>query len=509
MDSAATAPNRINRIVIVGGGTAGWMAAASLGHFLQHQATRIELIEAPNVPTVGVGEATIPGIRNFNAQLGIDEIDFIKQTRATFKLGIEFRDWRHDGHHFFHPFAGYGAPLGGVEFHHYFQRAQQQYPQLDLGNFCLPTVFARNNRFAQPHPRPEQPLADYKYAFQFDALLYAAYLRDYAIAKGVKHTQGLVTDVALNSESGFITHVTLESGEQRQGDLFIDCSGFRGLLIEQALHTGYEDWSHWLPVNRALAVGSQSMSAPTPYTASTARAAGWQWRIPLQHRTGNGYVYCSDFCSDDQAYTTLTDNIDEPLLAEPRMLRFTTGLRKKFWNKNCVALGLASGFLEPLESTSIALIQTGISKLLMLFPDNGFYQPDIDEANRMARLEMERIRDFLILHYHASQRSDGELWNYCTTMPVPDTLAHKIELFRHRGHLVQHELESFELGSWISIFYGMGWIPEHCDLQARQAPIPDLIKTLESMQAGITQIASSAPDHADFIKRHCPAPAAG
>ena len=497
--------NRIERIVIVGGGTAGWMAAASLSHFLQYRGTAIELIEAPNVPTVGVGEATIPGTRNFNAPLGIDEIDFIKKTRATFKLGIEFRDWRRNGHRFFHPFAGYGAPLGGVDFHHYFQYALQQQPELELGNFCLPTVMARDYRFAQPQPNPEQALADYKYAFHFDAILYAAYLRDYALANGVKHTQGLVTDVTLDAHSGFITAVSLDSGQQRQGELFIDGSGFRGLLIEQALHTGYEDWSHWLPVNRALAVGSEATSAPPPYTVSSAREAGWQWRIPLQHRIGNGYVYCSDFCSDDQAYATLTANIDEPLLAEPKLLRFTTGLRKKFWNKNCVALGLASGFLEPLESTSIALIQTGLSKLLMLFPDNGFREPDISEANRMARLEMERIRDFLILHYHANQRGDGELWHYCRSMAIPDALAHKIALFRHRGHLVQHELESFALGSWISIFYGMGWIPEHCDLQAQQAPLPELMQTLQSMQTGIARIAAAAPAHADFIQRHCPA----
>ena len=499
--------SKIDHIVIVGGGTAGWMAAASLARQLQDTSTSIRLIESPDVPTVGVGEATLPGIRDFNRFLGIDEVDFIRKTQASFKLGIRFADWHVAGQSFFHPFAGFGASLGGIEFHHCLERAKEADPGLELAAHCLPVSMAEKGRFAQPHPDPEHPLADYKYAFHFDALLYAAYLRDYAVQNGVTHSRGLVVDVRLDAESGFVESLRLESGETVGGDLFIDCTGFAGLLIEKALDTGYENWSHWLPVNRALAVGSVPTLDPQPYTLSTARDAGWQWRIPLQHRVGNGYVYSARYCGDEQARETLLANIDGEPLGEPRMLRFTTGLRRKFWNRNCVALGLASGFLEPLESTSISLIQTGLTKLLMFYPHNGFNDADTAEANRLARLEMERIRDFIILHYCLNRRSDGELWEYCRNMTLPDELQHKIDVFRERGHLVAYEMESFELSSWLSIFYGHRLVPRHYDIRAARFPRQDLISTLSDMRQTVEQAAEAAPAHADFIARHCAADA--
>ena len=497
----------VSRIAIVGGGTAGWMAAASLAHYLDGDDVTIRLIESPDVPTVGVGEATLPGIRDFNQHLGIDEVDFIRKTQATFKLGIRFDDWHSRRTSFFHPFAGFGAPLDGIDFHHCFYRIRNNGEDIELADHCLPIAMAGLGRFAQPHPEPQHPLADYKYAFHFDALLYAAYLRDYAINAGVGHSRGLVVDVHQNSETGFIESLLLDTDETVGADLFIDCTGFAGVLIERTLETGYEDWSHWLPVDRAQAVGSRIVSDPQPYTLSTARTAGWQWRIPLQHRVGNGYVYCSDYCDDDAAAAALLDAVEGEPLGDPRTLRFTTGLRRKFWNRNCVALGLASGFLEPLESTSISLIQTGLSKLLMFYPHNGFNKADTAEANRLARLEMERIRDFIILHYCTNQRTDGDLWAYCRNMELPDELAHKIDVFRERGHLVEYPMESFQLPSWLSIFDGQRIRPRHRDVRAERLPREDLSRALGRMRDTIGRAAQAAPSHAGFIARHCAAEA--
>lgn len=498
---------RIGRIVIVGGGTAGWMAASALARHRRGTGTSIRLIESPDVPTVGVGEATLPGIRDFNQYLDIDEVDFIRKTQASFKLGIKFADWHVDGESFFHPFAGFGAPLGGVDFHHCLHRVRETDPDIDLAAHCLPIRLAELGRFAQPHPNPEHPLADYKYAFHFDALLYATYLRDYAVSNGVAHSQGLVVDVQLDAESGFIQSLKLDSGEIVEADLFIDCTGFAGVLIEKALATGYENWSHWLPVNHAQAVASRATHDPQPYTLSTARSAGWQWRIPLQHRVGNGYVYSAQYCDDETARGTLLAHLEGDPIGEPRVLRFTTGLRKKFWNRNCIALGLASGFLEPLESTSISLIQTGLTKLLMFFPYDGFSDADTAEANRLARLEMERIRDFIILHYCLNRRADGELWEYCRNMSLPDELRHKIDVFRERGHLVAYEMESFELPSWLSIFFGHRAYPEHCDVNALQLSRQDLVTAMARMRDTIAQAAQAAPAHGEFIAHHCVAEA--
>jgi len=348
------------------------------------------------------------------------------------------------------------------------------------------------------------PLADYKYAYHLDAVLYAQTLSELAKQRGVIHTKAHVIEVTQHPDTGFIKTLTLDNGDSVTGDLFIDCTGFYGLLIEKTLQTGYEDWSHWLPVDRAIAVATETNISPPPYTVAAAQTSGWTWRIPLQHRAGNGYVYCSDHCSDDQARETLLDNIGhESPLGDPRCFKFTTGRRKQFWNKNCVSLGLSSGFLEPLESTSISLIQTGLSRLLMFFPDYGFHQADINEANRLARLELENIRDFLILHYTLNQRHNEPFWDHLREMTLPDSLQHKIDLFQHRGHIARYEMETFEAASWISVFNGLGIRPNHVDPATLSLPAESVMQHLSEMRNVITRSADQALKHQDFINKHC------
>ncbi|MFL6547239.1 MAG: tryptophan halogenase family protein [Povalibacter sp.] len=496
----------IERIVIVGGGTAGWMAAAALSNFLRGpRAKSITVIESSQIGTVGVGEATLPTIRGFNSVLGIDEIDFIRKTQATFKLGIEFVDWARPGVSFFHPFAAYGARFGSADFHHSWLRLRARGDQTPLGDYCLSATMARLGRFAQPAVQPKVPFGAFSYAFHFDAALYAACLREYATNLGVRRMDAKIVDVQLDSEAGSIDAVVLENGGIVEGDLFVDCSGFRGLLIEQGLNTGYDDWSHWLPCDRAVAMPCESAGEPTPYTRATAMPAGWLWRIPLQHRTGNGCVYSSQFITDDEASAALRERLEGRALAEPNLLRFTTGQRKHFWNKNCVALGLAGGFIEPLESTSIALIQSGISKLLTFFPLDTLNPIDVAEANRLMREEFERIRDFIILHYKLSQRGDTPLWRQVRDMSIPDTLGRKIELFRSRGHLVKYAEESFEDSSWLTMYAGFGVLPHTYDPRADDMEESELRRGMMQMRETILQVASAAPSHAAFIARHCAA----
>jgi tryptophan halogenase len=498
--------NSVENIVIVGGGTAGWMAAAALAHaFQQQQPMKITVIESSEIGTVGVGESTLPTIRGFNSILGIDEIDFIRETRATFKLGIQFVDWRTLGHAFFHPFAPYGAKLNGADFHHCWVKLRQLGDRTNIEEYSLPAMMAKGCRFAQPAQRPIAPFANYTYAYQFDAGLYARYLKRYALAKGVTAIDGKIVEARLHPQSGFIQSVRLEDEREISGELFVDCSGFRGLLIEGALHSGYEAWTHWLPCDRAVAIPCASAAELTPFTRATAREAGWQWRIPLQHRTGNGYVYCSQFMGDDEAVSSLRSRLEGAALAEPNLLRFTTGVRKRFWNKNCVALGLAAGFIEPLESTSISLIQSGLSKILTFFPDKTFEQRDIDEANRVMHEEYERIRDFIILHYKATQREDTELWRMCQAMQVPDSLQRTIDLFRSRGHIVKYAEESFEDASWITMFTGFGIIPNRYDSRVDVLEHDALWQATDQIRAAIQSAAEAAPTHERFIARHCAA----
>jgi len=483
------------------------MAAAVLARFLGPQGTIIRLIESDEIGIVGVGEATVPVIQALNGLLGIDERDFMRKTQATFKLGIEFRDWSRLGNVHFHFFGDFGANIEGIAPHHHWLKLRQLGEATPLGDYSFPYVMGKLARFAPPPA--EDPLASYKYAYHFDAGLYARYLRANAEGRGVRRTEGKVVDVELRGEDGFIRALTLDSGERIEADFFIDASGFRGLIIEQALHTGYEDWSGWLPCDRAVAVPCERAGELTPYTLSTAREAGWQWRIPLQHRTGNGYVYCSRFVSDDEAAGTLLAHLDGRALAEPRLLKFTTGRRRKFWNRNCLAVGLAAGFMEPLESTSIQLIQSALARLIEMFPDSNFDPVLIDEYNRLTSGEFERIRDFLILHYCATERTDSPLWSDCRAMSIPESLQHKIEVFRSCGRVPLYSEESYREPSWVSIFLGQHVYPKRYDPLVDNIDTERLKRGLLHRRNSIRKLAEGAPTHGDFIARHCAAAEAG
>ncbi len=499
--------NHIKTIVIVGGGTAGWMTAAGLAKVMNGR-WNIELVESEEIGIVGVGEATIPLINIYNAALEIDENTFMRETNATFKLGIEFANWGKLGDSYIHGFGPLGPDIGITKFHHFWLKMRQMGEAADLENYSINILAARANKFMRARKdMGNSPLAEIAHAFHFDAALYAAYLRRYAEARGVKRTEGKIQGATTRASDGFIDTVVLENGQRIEGDLFVDCSGFRGLLIEQTLHTGYDDWSHWLPCNRALAVPCESVTPLTPYTRATARTAGWQWRIPLQNRTGNGHVYCSDFIGDDEAARVLLDNLDGRPLADPRPLRFVTGKRKKFWNKNCVAIGLASGFMEPLESTSIHLIQSSIARLATFFPDQAFNQTDIDEFNRQADFEFERIRDFLILHYKVTQRDDTEFWNYCRTMSIPDSLKAKMDLFEGNGRVFREASEMFSEISWVEVMLGQHLVPRsyHPLVDAlEKQKITDFLANIENTMQRCVQ---AMPTHADYVNQQCRSPA--
>ena len=499
------------RIVVVGGGTAGWMAAAAIASVFGPAHRHIRLIESSEIGIVGVGEATLPHIRFFNRRIGIDERELMAKTQATFKLGIEFCDWARIGDSYIHPFGAYGSRLAGMPFHQFWLRQRAAGASTDIGEYSLPIVASRANRFTLPAEDPADLMSTFGYAFQFDASLYAAYLRGFSEARGVQRTDGKIVDVKLRAEDGWVESVKLESGEEVSGDLFIDCSGFRGLLIEQALKTGYDEWTHWLPCNRAVAVPCENSGPLTPYTRATAREAGWQWRIPLQHRMGNGYVYSSNFISDDEAASKLLARLEGKALADPRPLRFVTGRRRQTWNRNVVAVGLAGGFLEPLESTSIYLIQVAITTLIDYLTERptdgqGRFDPRIVAAfNRWIEMEYDRVRDFLILHYHATERNDTPLWNYCRTMRIPDSLAHKMELFRERGRVVTYKDGLFLEPSWLAVYFGQRVMPRGHEPGADALDSATVAAQLARIRERIQVALARMPDHEKFLRAYCPA----
>ena len=495
----------IKDIVIVGGGTAGWMTAAALSTVLNGR-YNIRLVESDEIGIVGVGEATIPMIQRFNRVVGIDENEFMRETMGSFKLGIEFVNWGKLGDRYMHGFGRLGQDLATVPFDQYWHKMRRLGKAAPLGEYSITRMAANANRFMPARfDVPNSPLRDITYAYHFDASLYAKYLRKLSESRGVIRIEGKIKRATVREPDGHIDAVELENGTRVEGELVIDCSGFRGLLIEQTLETGYEDWTRWLPADRALAVPCESAPAITPYTRSTAHTAGWQWRIPLQHRTGNGHVYCSRFISDDEAAATLLANLDGKALADPRLIKFQTGMRKLAWNRNVVALGLASGFLEPLESTSIHLIQSGIQRLIDFFPDRGWSAVDRDEYNRQSRFDYERIRDFIILHYHLNQRTDAPYWVECANMAIPDSLRHKMDMYRAHGRVVRVDNELFSEVGWVQVFEGQNMpLDSYHPLVDTQAE-EDIAEYLESVRDVIAKCVGVMPTHDEYIRKMCAA----
>jgi len=494
-------PGPIRKVVIVGGGTAGWMAAAAAARYLDDGQRQIVLIESDAIGTVGVGEATIPPILGFNALIGVDEREFLRATGATFKLGIEFVGWDTGDDRYMHAFGGHGRDIQGLAFHQLWLKLRDRPGIGGIDAYAPSAVAAYLNRFGLPTGPQTAPLA---YAYHFDAGLYAAFLRRRAEAGGVTRIEGRITRADRDPDTGHVRAVRLDDGRSVDGDLFIDCSGFRSLLLGETMGVPFEDWSHWLPCDRAVAVPTEPSAPLLPYTRATARTAGWQWRIPLQHRTGNGHVYSSAHISDDEATAVLLANLDSRPTAEPRQLRFKAGRRTSMWQGNVVALGLAGGFLEPLESTSIHLIQTGISKLFALFPDRGFSAVERDEYNRLMGDAYTSVRDFIILHYHATRRDDSAFWRHVRTMPIPDSLTRKLALFREKGRVFRYDDELFGISSWVQVLLGQNVIPVGHDPIVDALDADRVADAIRQIRAATIRSAQSLPNHADFVAHHGP-----
>lgn len=490
----------VKKVVIVGGGTAGWMAAASISKLIGRDLD-ISLIESDAIGTVGVGEATIPTMITLHQLLKIDEREFMAEVQGTFKLGISFENWKNLNENYIHSFGFTGKDCWAAGFQHFWLKGKQQGLAGEFGDYCTELQAAKNNKFAV------MPRNGLNYAFHMDAGLYAKFLRRIAEENGAKRIEGKITQVVTDPQSGNINHVTLESGQQIDGDLFIDCSGFFGLLIDKTLHTGYDDWSHYLPCDSAVAVQTRSVGEPIPYTRSIARDAGWQWRIPLQHRVGNGHVFCSKYISDEEATETLLNNVEGEVLTKPRVIKFRTGQRHKHWNRNCVALGLASGFLEPLESTSIHLIQRGIIRLLQLFPTDGIRESDVDEFNAQMKEEFLFVRDFIVLHYHVTEREDTPFWRHCKNMAIPDSLQHRIDLFKESGRIFQKANDVFAENSWSQVMLGQGLLPEQYHPIVNMMSDEELKGFLTNIKATVDKMVDQLPTHQQFINSYCKAQA--
>ncbi|ALS99896.1 tryptophan halogenase family protein [Lacimicrobium alkaliphilum] len=489
--------NVVTKVVIAGGGTAGWVAAAALSKRL-NGLVEVVLVESEDIGTVGVGESTIPPVQLFHNLLGIDEQEFMRATDATFKLGISFENWGQVGDKYMHPFGTTGKGSFLADFQHYYLHGLQLGIDAPLGDYCYELQAAQAHKFGKTDS------SGISYAYHLDAGRYARFLRGFSEAQGVTRIEGKIAEVRQHA-NGDISSLVLESGQELEGDLFIDCTGFRALLIEQTLQTGFEDWGHWLPCDSAVVVQTESADTLPPYTRAMAHDAGWQWRIPLQHRVGNGLVYASDYLQEEQARERLLGNLETQALMTPRVLRYKTGRRKLFWNKNCVALGLSSGFIEPLESTSIYLFMNGVIRLLRLFPFNGVTQPLIDEYNQQSISELEKIRDFIILHYHQTERDDSEFWRYCRNMTIPDSLAHRMELFREGAHAFQTGEELFRLESWTHVMLGQRLIPKSYQKIVSTLSEQQLTQHLQGIRRTINQVVARLPGHSDFIGRYCPA----
>lgn len=489
--------NIIKKVVVLGGGTAGWMSASLIKKLLG-SSIDVELVESDDIGTIGVGEATIPPIQLFNKVLGINEAEFLRETKATIKLAIKFENWKNVGDSYFHTFGAAGKSSPFCQFHHYFQRAKQLGLTDNIWDYDLNYLCAQQGKFAQI--KSKDSIIDLPYAFHFDATLYAQFLRKISEKMGVKRTEGMVEHVKQCQDTGNIQHLILKDGKEITGDLFIDCSGFKGLLIQETLHTGYEDWSHWLRCDRAVAVPSQRLEKTLPYTRSIAHAGGWQWRIPLQHRNGNGLVYSSSHYSDEQAKDLLLANLDSAPLGEPKVIKFNTGRRRKQWHNNVVAIGLSSGFLEPLESTSIHLIQSAVVRLVHMFPHQGIKTAEVDEYNRQSKVEYEQIRDFIILHYHVNQRDDSQFWRDMQTMDIPETLASKIELFAQSGKLFREQNDLFNESSWLQVMLGQGIEPQDYHPMANNISVEqlqDMLKKIKDIKNGPLE---NLPTHDDYLK---------
>ncbi len=489
----------IKKIVIAGGGTAGWMAAALLSKTMG-KVLDITLVESEEIGTVGVGEATIPPLVTYLRLLKMKEQDFMAATQATFKLGISFENWKDAGEKYFHSFGTTGTDQWTAGFQHFWLKDRERGSKIDYGDYCLELVAAREGKFGH---LPKQGL---NYAFHLDATLFAKLLRQFGEKLGVRRIEGKIQAIDTHPENGFVQSLKMESGQVVEGDLFIDCTGFRGLLIEQTLKTGYEDWTHWLPCDSALALQTESMIEPVPYTRAIAHSAGWQWRIPLQHRVGNGLVFSSGYMSEGEAREHLLKNIVGGHLGKPRLLKFVTGRRLKNWNRNVVALGLASGFVEPLESTSIHLIQQGMIRLMQLFPHEGIKQSDVDEYNKHSQSEIEYIRDFIILHYKVTNRQDTPFWRHCKDLDIPESLADRIRLFRETGRVFRVREDLFQENSWIQVMLGQGIMPEQFHQITNVMSDDELTRFMTGIRSRVQSTVSKLPGHQAYVDQYCKAP---
>ena len=479
------------------------MTAAALSRLLRPRDVSLTLVESDEIGIIGVGEATIPDMLQFNLFLGIPEAELMRATQATFKLGIEFVDWSRNGARYFHPFGFHGIDIDGLDFHQYWLRCRANGHDHGIGDYCLTEIAARHGKFGFPDMRVAgSPPSYLRYAYHFDAALYAAFLRRYAEQRGVRRVEGKVCEVTRHPESGDITGVRLANGQTVGGDFFFDCTGFRSLLLDKTLGVPWVDWRHWLPCDSALAVACRHDGPPAPYTRSTARTAGWQWKIPTQRRTGNGHIWCSDFMSEDEATSVLVDNLDGEILGTPRLIRFATGHRQKFWEKNCVAIGLSSGFLEPLESTSLYLIRQGISRFIALFPDASMPPIYRDEYNRWMQRDFEQVRDLLVFHYYATQREEP-FWQHCRNMTIPETLRRRLTLFAEGGRFLRNEGELFPPASWVAVMLGQGVIPRAIDPAVASIPVAEIEPKLAALRRAMNDFVDGLPSHEAALRQYC------